>query len=271
MLQIARRMDAAPRRCWGLLLFGLSFLMTGGLSCGGRDGLLHGAGAGSAFTRAKQEYESGNYLRAIELLVTFEREHPGSQYIDDALYYLGRAHQGNHEQLLARQSFERLLRAYPRSSYAEMTLFEIARSWYMSMRGPALDPEPTESAHAAFLSYLRRYPEGQFRAEAQEAVGEILDRLAEKDYLNGHTYLRLRRPAAARRYFRKSLDTHAEAQIAARAREGIARSYEKDRNWSEARTAYQALLDHLGDDPGRFEDGVEIADKARARLASLPN
>lgn len=239
-------------------------------SCAGNDGLLKGAGASSDFTKAKQEYERGHFLRAIELLVTFEREHPGSQYIDDALFYLGKAHQGNHEQLLARQSFERLLRAYPRSSYAEMALFEIARSWYLSMRGPALDPEPTENAHTAFISYLRRYPQGQYRQEAQEAIDEILDRLAEKDYLNGRTYLRLRRTTAARRYFEKALATHAEALIAAKAHEGIARSYEKEKKWSQARTAYRALLDHLGDNPDRFEDGGAIAEKARAKLASLP-
>ncbi len=244
--------------------------LLGPLSCGSQQARIEGPGAEGEFLEGRAAYDRGDQMRAIELLEAFERNHPGSQFIDDALYYLGLAHQANNEQLLARQAFQRLLDAFPRSSYAEDARFQFAQSWLMSMRGPALDPEPAEEALRAYAAYLRRYPDGEFREEAQEGMRRARSTLAEKDCLNGRTYLRLGKPEPARRYFRKSLERWDQAPVSAKALAGIARTYEEEKNWPEARRAWEALVDHLVDDPGRYEDGEELADKARERLASLP-
>ncbi|MCK4305889.1 MAG: outer membrane protein assembly factor BamD [Candidatus Eisenbacteria sp.] len=238
--------------------------------CAGGNGSVRGPGPQGVFLRGKQAYERGRHMEAIELLEAFERQHPGSQYIDDAIFYLGKAHQANREQLLARQSFERLIEAFPRSSYTEDAFFEIGRSWFLEMRSPALDPEPAEEAMRAFRVYERRYPDGKYRREAEDAIRKVLENLAKKDYLNARTYMRLGRPEAARRYFHKSLDRWLEAPIAAKAAQGIAQSYERERRWPEAREAYSWLLDHLGDTPKRYEDGAKIARMARTSLDRLP-
>ncbi len=245
-------------------------LLAGLLSCSGGGGRHTPPGAQGNFAKARQAYESGHHLRAIELLEAFEHNHPGSQYIDDAFYYLGKAHQASGEQLLARQAFNRLLNGFPRSEYAEASYFALAHSWFLSMRGPALDPEPAEEALVAFRGYLRRYPEGAHREEAELAILEVRGNLAKKDYLNGRTYMRLGRPAAARRYFRKSLEHWGESSVSAKAWDGIAHSYEAQDMWAEAREAYAALIGHLGDDPDRYEDGKKIAKSARRKMDTLP-
>lgn len=239
-------------------------------SCG-RQEHIQGPGAQGEFLKGRQAYERGDQLRAIEILEAFERNHPGSQFIDDAFFFLGKAHQANNEQLLARQSFQRLLEGFPRSSYAEDALFELAQCWVMSMRGPALDPEPAEEALRACEVYLRRFPEGKYRVEAELAIVKARANLAAKDYLNGRTYMLLDKPEAARRYFQKSLNRWEDAPVSAKAMEGIAVSYEKQQQWEEAREAYTALLEHLGDDPARFDDGQQIAAAARRRLERLPH
>jgi outer membrane assembly lipoprotein YfiO len=228
------------------------------------------AGAEGDFARAKSEYDRGRMLEAITLLEAFEKEHPGSQYIDDALYLLGKAHQANKEQILARQAFQRLLDDYPRSPFAEDALFEVAYSWFLSVRGPALDPEPAEEALRSFRTYLGRYPEGKYRDPARGGEQAVLGTLAKKDCLNGETYMKLRRYPAARRYFEKSLERWNESPVSARALAGIARSYEKEGSAAEARAAYERLLAHLGDDPARYQQGEELARRARQRLAGTP-
>ncbi len=238
-------------------------------SCGSQE-RVQGPGAQGEFLKGREAYERGDQTRAIEILQAFERTYPGSQFIDDALFYLGKAHQANGEQILARQSFQRLLDGFPRSNLAEDALFELAQSWVLSMRGAALDPEPAEEALRACEIYLRRYPDGGHRAEAERAILKARSNLAAKDFLNGRTYLRLGKPEAARRYFQKSLDRWKEAPVSARAMEGIAASYEKQQQWGAARQAYLDLLQHLGDDPSRFEDGRQIAAAARHRLDRLP-
>jgi len=231
---------------------------------------VQGPGAAGEFERGRSAHERGDQLRAIEILEAFERTYPGSQFIDDALFYLGKAHQANGEQILARQVFQRLLDGFPRSSYAEDALFELAQCWVLSMPGPALDPEPAEEALRACETYLRRYPEGKHRERAEQAALAARTALAEKDYLNGRTYMRLGKPEAARRYYQKALDRCEDGPMSARAMEGIADSYVEQQLWDDARRAYGELLEHLGDDPSRFEDGPQIAAEARRRLERLP-
>lgn len=250
--------------CLGLLCL-LGLLAAGG--CGSAAGPLNMPGAQGEFERGKTAYERGRYLEAIELLEAFERRHPGSQFIDDALFFLGKAHQGNNEQLLARQAFQRILTAFPRSTFSEDAYFEIARSWYLGMRGPALDPEPAEEAASAFAAYLRRYPEGKYVEAAREAVGEVQDTLAEKAYLNGRTYLRLGRPEAARRYFRKSYEQWPQASVAGKAVEGIARTYERQEDPDRAAQFYERLVEMLAPAPDRYEDGQDLLARAREKLA----
>jgi outer membrane assembly lipoprotein YfiO len=239
-------------------------------SCGTQDHVL-GPGAAGEFERGRQAHERGDQVRAIEILEAFERNYPGSQFIDDALFYLGKAHQASGEQILARQVFQRLLDGFPRSALAEDAHFEMAQCWVLSMPGPALDPEPAEEALRACALYLRRYPEGKHREQAELATVKARTVLARKDYLNGGTYLRIGRPEAARRYFQKSLDRWKDAPVSAKAMQGVAASYEKQELWDDARRTYGELLEHLGDDPSRFEDGQDIAANARRRLERLPH
>jgi outer membrane assembly lipoprotein YfiO len=261
------RFARAARRGARIVAWVLLAVVAG--SCGGRNAAVQGPGAEGEFLEGRAAYERGDQMRAIEILSAFERNHPGSHFIDDAMFYLGKAHQANSEQILARQSFQRLLDAFPRSSYAEDAQFELAQSWLLSMRGPALDPEPAEQAVVYYDLYLRRYPDGKHRELASEGIERARGNLARKDFLNGRTYLRLNRPEAARRYFRKSIERWADAPVSAKAMEGVAITLEREGQAQEAREAYAALLEHVGDDPGRFEDGERIAAAARRRLADL--
>ncbi len=238
--------------------------------CASGPGKLPSFGPEADFEVARQEFDRGHLVAAIEHLESFERNHPGSQFIDDALYYLGLARQKNNEYLLARQAFGRVVDDYPRSPLVEDARFETARSWFLAVRGAEHDAEPAEEALKAFQAYLRRYPEGKQKEAAEKAIADVLGTLARKDFLNGETYMRLGRLAAARRYFEKSLVTWADSPVSARALDGIARTFEKEENWSEARRSYERLAAHLGADPARFTKGGDLARRAREKLAELP-
>jgi outer membrane protein assembly factor BamD len=273
------RRAVAPRggvpRAGGLPIGGWSLLLGASLcvlvGCAGGPRVVGTSEAEGDFDRARIAHEQGDYLRAIELLEGFERAHPGSKYVDDALFLLGKAHQGNSEYLLARQDFERLLRDFPRSSFAEDGTFEIARSWFLAVRGASLDAEPAEEALIGFRSYLRRYPDGKLRAEAREGVREVLGVLAEKEFMNGRTYLRLGHTSAARRYFERSLELWSESPLSARALAEIARSYEREADRSGAEEAYRRLIAHLGNDPTRFEQGADLLERALRALGLGPS
>ena len=261
---MSRRPLSPPALGRLLVGWGLAALLA---ACGTAPHVVPQPGPEGEFARAQQEYERGRMVETITLLEAFEKNHAGSQYIDDALYLLGKAHQANQEQILARQAFRRVLDDFPRSPFAEDALYEVAQSWFLSVRGAALDPEPAEEALRGFRTYLGRFPEGKFAEAARAGESAALGLLAKKDCLNGETYMKLRRYAAARRYFEKSIERWVDSPVSARALDDIARCFEKEGAPAETRAAYERLLKHLGDDPSRYDRGGQLARRAREKVA----
>ncbi len=191
------------RSLWILLLPALLMLGCGGSA----PGIQSLPGTEGDFLQAKRAYESGNYIRAVELLSAFLDAHPGSNQLDEVLYLLGGAHQKTGDNLLAVQDYERLIRDFPQSSFREQAEFERAEANYREALKPSLDPEGTETALSLFRAYLIRYPSGTHVEDARAGIEDCLDRLAVKAMLNAETYRRLERPKAEVIYLEKALTT----------------------------------------------------------------
>jgi outer membrane assembly lipoprotein YfiO len=258
-----RRADflRASAGCW---------VLAAALVLAGCAGALGGRGAGpeAEFLHGQHLFENGRYLEAIQALEAFRTEHPGSDRVDDAILLLGKAHAKMGENLLARDEFDRLLRDFPQSDHREEAQFEKAMAWLADSHGPALDPEPTQSALDAFRLYTRNYPEGSYRAEAEKYQRACLDRLAAKAYLNGETYLRLRQPGAARTYFKKSLSILNDSSRAGDALLGLARASELLGEAATARDYYQQLIDFATSERMRGDPKLRaLRDRASQALA----
>lgn len=221
------------------------------------------------FRRAERMFQQGRYLQAVEALDAFRNEHPGSDRIDDAIFLLGIAHQKQGESLLARDEFDRLLRDYPQSNHREEAQFERALAWLADSRGPDLDPEPTEEALSAFRAYLRLYPDGPHRPEAEKHEATCLDRLAVKAYLNGRTYLLAKQGEAAAIYFAKSLSIRPGSTRAGDAMRGLALAQRLRGDVEAERAAWLQLLNYAADEritrEPRLEKLRREAEEALAR------
>jgi outer membrane assembly lipoprotein YfiO len=230
------------RACSGLGLLAAVLALVWGAGCAAP---LRGGGAGpeAEFAHGQELFEDGHYLQAIQALESFRTEHPGSDRVDDAILLLGKAHAKLGENILAREEFDRLLKDFPQSSHREEAQFERAMSWLADAHGPSLDPEPTQAALDAFRAYLRNYPDGTHRAEAEKYIRLVLDRLAAKAYLNGQTYLELHQPQAACIYFEKSLSILEDSSRAGDALLGLARAHEEMGDTAKARECYQKILE----------------------------
>lgn len=238
--------------------------------CGGTVPSPGGPGGEADFARGERLLKQQRHLQAVEALERFRTEHPGSDRIDDAIFYLGQAHQGLGEHLLAREEFERLLRDFPQSDRREDAQFERAVSWLSETHGAALDPQPTEAALEAFRAYLRIYPEGTHREAAEASVARCLDRLAVKALLNGETYLRLKQGKAARIYFEKALAIAPEFSRAGEAHLGLGRSAELLGEFDEARAAYRRLLESATPERRQGDKDLrKLAREAERALARL--
>jgi len=243
-------------------------LLLGG--CGGAIPIPEGPGSEADYLKGERLVQQERWLQATESLERFRTEHPGSDRIDDAIFLLGKAHQGAGDHLLAREEFDRLLRDFPQSEHREAAQFERAMSWLAEVRGPALDPQPTEEALEALRTYLRLYPEGGWRTQAEAGIAKCLDRLAVKSCLNGETYLRLGHPEAALIYFEKSLEILPTSSRAGEALLGLGRAHEARGDLPAAREAFERALAYATSEGangnGGLRDVRRDAEEALARL-----
>jgi tetratricopeptide (TPR) repeat protein len=124
-----------------------------------------------------------------------------------------------------------------------------------------LDPTMTERAIDQFLLFMRLHPESEHVPAARERVNVLRGKLAEKAYLNGRLYIKLKEPEAARFYFDIVTSEYPESQFASKALLGGGRAYEMEGNKTSAIGRYKELV--------RIFPQSEEAAQARARLREL--
>ncbi|MBU1700519.1 MAG: outer membrane protein assembly factor BamD [Candidatus Eisenbacteria bacterium] len=235
------KINIGSRLAGGLaLLFAVSLLISG---CGGS----HGGKTEShlpvldELIRARRDYDKGHYSDAVLSLAQFTDRHPGSRFMDEALFKLGKSHQYIAEYLLATDSFRRILDDYPQSEWLEEATYELGRSAYLGSKGPDYDQEATYDAISTFRLYLRQYPEGNFVKDVEELLFICEDRLVRKAYISGDTYLKVHRMEPARFYFDKGIAIRSDVPAAADCLLGLARSYKIEKKPIKALEAFERL------------------------------
>jgi outer membrane assembly lipoprotein YfiO len=223
------------------------------------------------FFKAKKSFEEKNWIRAIELLNAFVEAHPGSNQLDQALMMLGISHQKTGEYLLAIGEFERLTKDFPQSPLREEADYERAHSYLLDSPRPPYDPENTETAVTLLRSYVARYPDGVYLGEAQRGIAACEEKLAMKAFLNGKTYMKLKRYAAAIIYYKKALQTKPEFKRAGDAMADLAKAHEKVGQVDDARSSWQSLVDYATPERTRADSRLaklrREAEEALGRLS----
>ncbi len=132
-------------------------------------------------------------------------------------YYLGVAHKRNGEDLLAAQSFIRLVESFPADTLSDDALFEAASSYQRLWRKPQLDPQYGYSAIQAYETLLASYPDSPRRADAERELAELHDELAQKDFMTAEYYFRRRAYDSAIIYYQDVMTHYPQTPTAKRA------------------------------------------------------
>lgn len=140
---------------------------------------------------AKECFARGKYTHAVTLLSDLVVVQKGTDHAEECLYMLAMAEYCNKDYQTASEIFKKYFQTYPRGQYAEMALFYVGQSLYMSTPEPRLDQTPTVAAIAAFQEYLDVYPEAKMRGTAQQRLFELQDKLVQKEYLSAKLYYNL--------------------------------------------------------------------------------
>lgn len=180
---------------------------------------------------------AATYSQAIDKCHDLIRYHPGSGYVDDALFMIGMSHMHRGENVQAQDSFQDLLERFPETDFRE-------RAWF-NMGLAALSLGDVGGASQAFASLREEYPSSKYNVEA-------VFRSAEKQ-------LDSRDNEAGRDALRAFIAEHPKSSYAVDAQVMIARTYFDELRYDEARREFEGTLDLDLTDELRYEARLHVA------------
>jgi len=153
------------------------------------------------FQQAKALYDDEDYLEAINEFRIITLQHPGSEFADDAQFYLGECRFQRGEYLLATHEYGELKRNMPASSLVPDGQFKLGLSYYHLAPKPSLDQQSTKKAIDELQTFVEYYPSHQQASSAEAKIQELNTRLAEKSYETARLYSKMEDYKAAIFYF----------------------------------------------------------------------
>ncbi len=152
----------------------------------------------------------------IDILEYFERQHHTSDVnqqvhlptqswdrhplAPQALYIIGETHVREDEPELAIESWERIVKEYPGTSWARVAEYRIALAFISLSYGPDYDKRPLLTGVKRLRNYLKKNPTGDNFQEASQKLKELEESLARHDLAIAKRYASSDRYRAAHIY-----------------------------------------------------------------------
>lgn len=166
---------------------------------------------------------------------------PRDTLLSRAQYYLGMAHRGRGEDLLAAQALVRVVESFPNDTLADEALYEAARAYQRMWKKPELDSQYGSSALETYRLLQSSYPDSPLAPAADTAVARLEEWFARKDFENGMHYLRRKAYDPAIIYFKDVVERYPRTDAARRSQLRMLESYRK-MNYREEATELCATL-----------------------------
>ena len=172
----------------GLLL---GAFMLGG--CGGSGG----AYPEGSYERGEARYQDESWYEAVEDLRLFIRRAPTDPRAPEAQYMIAMARYNDEDYPVAAVEFEILRNDYPTSARVDDAWYMQGKCYVEQVPRIDLDQTTTRQAVQHFVRYLREYPGGTHRAEAEEELRKLNRHLDQKELESALLYRKLKRYEAS--------------------------------------------------------------------------
>ncbi len=199
------------------------------------------------YESARQKFEKRKYRDAVGEFKLLFFNCPGAPMIDTAQYFLAVSYFNQQDYPTAAGEFRKLLNSFPTSEFADDALFMLGLSDYKQSPKAELDQTYTHQALEHLEDFSEIYPASPLLPEVEKYIRACRDKLAEKAFKNGKTYLRLKYFQAARTYFQEVLEKYPQSKWAAQAQFLIAESYRLANQEGEALAEYQKVVENYAD------------------------
>ncbi|MFN1833868.1 outer membrane protein assembly factor BamD [Balneola sp. MJW-20] len=196
------------------ILFAFTILLS---ACNKNKFIRPGDTAEVAYNKAMKLFEDEDYVDAADAFDTVTRVARGSEYAENAQYYLAESYYRSEQFLLAASEFDRFVSYYPQSTQRQEVEYKAALCFFNISPRYRLDQTETRQAIERFQLYINRYPNSEYVPDAADKIDRLREKLARKDFEAGEFYYRTNRYEAATIYYTLTIDQYPETVWAERA------------------------------------------------------
>ncbi|MFN3403692.1 MAG: outer membrane protein assembly factor BamD [Cytophagaceae bacterium] len=141
---------------------------------------------------AMKYYDKKDYYKANVLFDEIMPLLKGRPEAEKAQYYYAYTFYNDKQYQMSAYYFRDLVETYPRSEYAEESMFMHVKSLYKDSPNFKLDQSNTEDALFAIESFVKRFPKSKYIAEINKITDELNSKVEYKTYESAKLYHKLR-------------------------------------------------------------------------------
>lgn len=171
-----------------LLLFCFTILFS---SCSQYQKVYRNDDIGTKFVFADSMYKIGKYKKALKLMEQIVPAYRGKPQAERLIFIYANTFYLMEDFYLAGYQFERFETQYPNSDSVEVAAYRSAKSFYELSPRYSLDQEDTNKALEKLQAYINKYPNTEYRDEANSLVAELRGKLEKKDIKVAQQYLKI--------------------------------------------------------------------------------
>jgi outer membrane protein assembly factor BamD len=195
------------------------------------------------FLLAQEKYDDRKFEEARLEFQKLIWNYPGSDYIDDAQYYLAECYRNQEDYPTAIVEYGRLLHNYSQSPFAPAAQYHLAQCYYEQSLPASLDQNFTEKAIQELQIFLEEYPQSELTSQAEDLLLRARTKLAKKGYDNARLYLKMDSYQAAIIYLQEILEAYGDTKWAVDAQYLLGECYRHLEKWQQALDAYRHTLE----------------------------
>jgi len=242
----------------GFLIMSLVLVLAG---CSEYQQLLKSNDPELKYQKALAYFNDKQYIKAQTLLDDVTTYYRGTDRSQDVLAYLARCYMGQEDYQSAAEYYQAYIRNYPKGRYITEARFQVGHCYYLDAPDARLDQAVTKKAIDFFTQFVEFYPESPYAEQAYKEMGELYDKLAEKEYLSAKLYYNLGTYLG---------NNYLSAEIVAKnaLKNFPTNRYQEDLNWIILQAKYQQTLNSFEDK--KMERARETEDEYYSFIASFP-
>lgn len=239
----------------------LALLVT---ACASRGPAFQNMDQEALFQYGMERLADRDWSDAIAAFERFTSTFPTHDRVPEARFRIGEAYAGRGEYVTAAMEFNRLASDFPAGPWADDARFQVCRAYTELSPAPPRDQQYTVTALDHCRSLVSYYPESEYVPQAQEIIGTLINKLAEKAFDTAEYYFRRRAYHSANIYYESVATAYPATPWAPRALLRLHESYTRLGYEQEAQEARERLLREFPTSPqARQIDGSGVTADSR--------